>query len=54
MKIGRKSVKVFKMKNRRGFAAVCSDCVTEGASKNEAFDRMVKAISRVERKITRK
>lgn len=47
MKIGKFNVKIFKMKNRRGYAALCSDCLTEGATKNEAYDRMVKAIRRV-------
>jgi hypothetical protein len=47
MKIGKFDVKIFKIKNRRGYAALCNDCITEGATKNEAHDRMVKAIRRV-------
>ena len=50
MKIGKFNVKIFKIKNRLGYAALCSDCVTEGATKNEAYDRMVKAIRRVTKK----
>ncbi len=50
MKIEKFSVKIFKMKNRRGYAALCNDCLTEGATKNEAHDRMIKAIRRVTRK----
>ncbi|MFC1594231.1 hypothetical protein ACFL38_02775 [Candidatus Omnitrophota bacterium] len=46
MKIGNKSVTVFKMKNRRGFAALCSDHLTEGKTKQEAFCRMEKALRR--------
>ena len=47
MEIGKFSVKIFKMKNRSGYAALCNDCITEGATKNQAYDRMVKAIRRV-------
>jgi len=47
MKIGKLSVKIFKIKNRKGYAALCSDCLTEGATKDEAYNRMVKAIRRV-------
>ncbi len=54
MKIGRLDVKMFKIKNRRGFAAVCKDCLTEGQSREEAFARMVKAITRLEKKIRKK
>jgi len=49
MKIGKFPLKIFKMRNRRGYAAMCNDCLTEGATKNEAYDRMVKAIRRVTR-----
>jgi len=47
MKIGKLNVKIFKMKNRRGYAALCKGCLTEGATKNAAYDRMVKAVRRV-------
>jgi len=50
MKIGKFSVKIFKIKNRRGYAALCHNCVTEGSTKNQAYSRMVKAIRRVTRK----
>jgi hypothetical protein len=50
MKIGSKSVKVFKIKNRRGYAAICCDCLTEGSSPNQALARMVKAVRRIEGK----
>ena len=50
MKIGKYSVRIFKMKNRRGYAAICNDCLTEGPTRNAAYDRMVKAIRRVTRK----
>lgn len=50
MKIGTKSVKTFKIRNRRGYAALCCDHLTEGKTAQEAFDRMVKAIRRTEKK----
>jgi len=53
MNIGKFNVKIFKMKNRRGYAALCNDCITEGATKNEAYDRMVKAIRRTAPKLKR-
>ncbi|MFT5387952.1 MAG: hypothetical protein ACI9E5_001087 [Candidatus Omnitrophota bacterium] len=52
-KIGRYSVEIFKMRNRKGYVALCYDCVTEGLTRREAYDRMVKAITRVT-KITKK
>lgn len=50
MKIGNKPVTIFEIRNRRGFAAICEECLTEGATREEAYDRMVKAVSRIERK----
>ncbi len=46
-RIGHLKVEIFKIQNRAGFAAVCSDCLTEGKSKEEAFERMVKAVRRI-------
>jgi hypothetical protein len=46
MRIGKLGVKIFKIKNRRGFAAVCSNHLTEGASPKQAYERMAKAIRR--------
>lgn len=50
MKIGKKIVKIFKIKNRRGYAALCAGNLTEGRSPEQAFSRMVKAVRRTERK----
>ena len=50
MRIGNKSVQMFKIKNRSGYGAVCFGCLTEGRTPNQAYDRMVKAIRRVTRK----
>ena len=49
-----KPVKVFKMKNRKGFAALFSGHLTEGRSKAQALDRMVKAVRRTTRKKAKK
>ena len=50
MKIGHLDVRIFKIKNRRGYAAVCCEHLTEGFTAKEAYDRMVKAVRRTERK----
>ena len=54
MKIGAKIVKMFKIKNRRGFAAVCENHLTEGKNQQEAYARMVKAVKRTLRKAKKK
>ncbi len=43
-------IKVFKIKNRSGYAAICDDHLTEGQSEAEAVDRMIKALKRSENK----
>ena len=50
MKILGKSVNLFRIRNRRGFAAVCHNCLTEGSTKDQATDRMVKALRRTLKK----
>ena len=50
MKIGRRTVKVFAIKNRKGYAAICCDHLTEGASRQEAVYRMEKALQRTDNK----
>ena len=39
-------ITVFKIKNRSGYAAVCNEHLTEGKSREEALDRMIKALKR--------
>jgi hypothetical protein len=39
-------ITVFKIKNRSGYAAICKEHLTEGKSKEEAIDRMIKALNR--------
>ncbi|MDD5107937.1 MAG: hypothetical protein PHC29_00285 [Candidatus Omnitrophica bacterium] len=49
-KIGHLKVDIFKIKNRAGFAAVCFEHLTEGKTPQEAYDRMIKALRRSNRK----
>ena len=53
MKIGGKSVTIFKMKNRKGYAAICDDHLTEGITQDQAIDRMEKAVNRTMKKLLR-
>ena len=46
----KKSVKTFKIANRRGFAAICAGHLTEGMTKQQALARMVKALKRTSRR----
>jgi len=50
MRIGNMQVKIFRIKNRQGYAAVCSDHLTEGKTSAQALERMVKAMRRSVRK----
>lgn len=45
-KIKASKVRVFKIKNRRGFAGLCMDNLTEGSSKPQVLARMRKALRR--------
>jgi len=49
-KIGHLKVNMFKIKNRKGYAALCCEHLTEGKNPQEAYDRMVKALRRTNRK----
>jgi len=46
MKIGNKTVDIFKIKNRKGFAALCCNNLTEGKTPQQALARMQKAVRR--------
>jgi hypothetical protein len=48
--IVKKSIRVFKIKNRSGYAAISNDHLTEGKSESEAIDRMMKALNRTAKK----
>ncbi len=39
-------VSIFKIENRRGYAALCMQNLTEGRSPVQAFQRMAKALKR--------
>jgi hypothetical protein len=39
-------IKVFKIKNRHGYAAICNNHLTEGKTSEQAKDRMLKALKR--------
>jgi hypothetical protein len=45
-KVPKSQLKMFKIKNRKGFAAICKDNLTEGRTRNQAIDRMDKALKR--------
>jgi hypothetical protein len=49
-KIGHLKVHIFKIKNRRGYAAVCYDHVTEGKTSQQAYERMAKALRRTNKR----
>jgi len=40
------AVKVFRIKNRRGYAAICKEHLTEGRSVVQTLQRMQKALKR--------
>jgi hypothetical protein len=39
-------IKLFKIKNRHGYAAICNNHLTEGRTSEQAKDRMLKALKR--------
>jgi len=45
-KISKSKVQTFKIKNRKGFAAICMDNLTEGATVGIVMERMNKALKR--------
>ena len=46
VKLSRKKVRIFKMRNRKGYAALYKNNITEGRTAGQAFDRMLKAAKR--------
>ena len=42
----KKKVNVFKMKNRKGYAAICAAHLTEGVTPHQALQRLEKALRR--------
>lgn len=45
-KISRSLVKIIKLRNRKGYAALCCNNLTEGKTPAEAIERMNKALRR--------
>ncbi|MGE5309148.1 MAG: hypothetical protein ACM3OC_08695 [Deltaproteobacteria bacterium] len=50
MKIGNAQVQIFKIRNRKGYAAICAGNLTEGATRDQAIDRLTKAMRRISAK----
>jgi hypothetical protein len=48
--MAKNKITTFKIKNRSGYAAICSGHLTEGRSKEQALARMNKALKRTARK----
>ena len=46
MKIPAKRIKIFKIRNRKGYAALCLGHLTEGKTTYQVYDRMRKALRR--------
>ncbi|MDD4178752.1 MAG: hypothetical protein PHH14_01715 [Candidatus Margulisbacteria bacterium] len=45
-KVKLKGVRVFKIRNRSGYAAILKNNLTEGRSPAQALERMIKAVKR--------
>jgi hypothetical protein len=45
-KLGMRDITVFKLANRRGYAAIARNCLTEGRSIPQAYGRLTKACRR--------
>ena len=45
-KVAAGKVKIFRIANRKGYAAVCMNNLTEGRTPYQAYDRMEKALKR--------
>jgi hypothetical protein len=46
-KVSLKDVNVFKIKNRKGYAMVCKNNLTEGSTRKQAAERMDKALKKM-------
>ena len=46
MEVSVKKLKIFKLKNRKGYGCICFNHLTEGKTVVQAYDRMVKALRR--------
>ena len=50
MELKRSQVKIFKIRNRKGYAAIFNNNITEGRTADQAFSRMAKAARRKSKK----
>jgi len=46
MKIAAQKIRIFKIKNRKGYAALCLNHLTEGRTLFQVYERMLKALRR--------
>ncbi|HPM42538.1 MAG TPA: hypothetical protein PLV52_01765 [Candidatus Omnitrophota bacterium] len=46
MELKKSQVKIFKIRNRKGYAALFNNNLTEGRTADQAFSRMLKAAKR--------
>jgi hypothetical protein len=46
-KLPMSQVKTFKIKNRKGYAAICLDNLTEGSTVKQAIDRLERPLKRM-------
>ncbi len=46
-KVPASQVKIFNIQNRKGFAVICKENLTEGSTKKQALERMNKALKRM-------
>ncbi|MCF7887411.1 MAG: hypothetical protein K9L71_03250 [Candidatus Omnitrophica bacterium] len=46
MKVNARKIKIFKIANRKGYAAIYKNYLTEGRLVSESYQRMVKALRR--------
>jgi hypothetical protein len=46
MEVGAKKIKIFKIANRKGYAAICKNYLTEGRLVSESYQRIIKALKR--------
>ena len=45
--LNKKSLNIFKIKNRKGYAAICEGNLTEGLTLIQTYERMNKALKRM-------
>ena len=46
MKVKAATIRIFKIRNRKGYAAICTGHLTEGKTVYQVYERMLKALKR--------